>query len=555
MEPNSKAEEGAAKVAAASKEKLSKFSESAKNVFQDGKKTTAIITAVALIFATVIVIMLWSSSPRYRPLYSPTSNYDSSKILEMLDESRIDYQLSPSDGNVMVLESKVYEIRKILAARGLQEEIPVGMELITENSSLGQSQFIEEAKYRYALEGELAKSIVTFQSVSYARVHLSVPKTTKYVRNADTVQATASVIVNLVDGQDLRPAQIDSIINLVAGSSAALKKENISIVDQFGRLLSDESSVGDYVMSTSKQQDYRAQMESYLRTQAADILTPIYGPSNFRVRVNADIDFTQKEETQESYGDPVVRSEVLLENRGASQMTLGVPGSLSNTPPITDADAVSARGGQQTRSEVKRDYAVSGRVVHKKHQNGLVQGLTVSVVLNGEFIDSDEMPTELVEISDLVKNAVGFSGERGDQFKISQLPFQSVVEIAKVELKWYEQQDVVTLARYLVSLILGLALVFIGLKPLVRFMINGTSKPQSEVIEGSAAEMANDEAKMKQDEYLRSLGISSGGLGAFDIDLPDSESPIQDQIQHAQKLVERDADRAIEVFKTWMATK
>lgn len=134
------------------------------------------VASFAVIASIVVVIMLWTANERYRPLYSTSSNYDSSQILELLDESKIPYQLSRTDGNILVPESRVYEVRKYLAAKGLKESIPVGMESLEGVSSLGQSQFLEEARYRHALEGELAKSIVTLDSVSYARVHLAVVK-------------------------------------------------------------------------------------------------------------------------------------------------------------------------------------------------------------------------------------------------------------------------------------------------------------------------------------------------------------------------------------------
>ncbi|MGR5347540.1 flagellar basal-body MS-ring/collar protein FliF [Vibrio mediterranei] len=507
-----------------------------KDFWANSQKSMAAVAVFAVVASVVVVIMLWTASDRYRPLYSTSSNYDSSQILELLDESKIPYQLSKSDGNIMVQESRVYEVRKYLAAKGLQEKIPVGIEILDEGSTLGQSQFMEEARYRHALEGELAKSIVTLDSVSYARVHLAVVKESLFSRNAPTKSSSASVIVSLLQGHDLKPVQIDSIVNLVAGAVNGLREENVRIVDQHGRLLSDDATVGDYTMSTSRQRDYQSQVERRLVQQASDILTPVLGPSNFRIQVVADIDFTKTEETEESYSDPVVRRETRRVDTNESSMALGIPGALSNTPPITDSNMPADNKRSIEKSETASEYALTGRVTHRVHQQGVVEKISVSVVLNGEFEEDD--PVQL-KVIDLVEAAVGFDDGRGDKLVVTALPFMQVEQIEIKAPAWYANSEVQEMVKSVVAGLIGLVLIFKVLVPLLRTTII----PEKSSSEG---------ARLGESEVSDPGGVGVNVEAEPDMMMPTPDSPIEDQIKHVKMIAEKDKDRVVEVMKRWM---
>lgn len=186
----------------------------------------------------------------------------------------------------------------MLASKGLKEQLPSGFDSLDSNKSLGESQFMESARYRHALEGELARSITTMSAVSLARVHLAIPEESLFMRD-DEEQPRASVIVHIINGMDLKPAQVESIINLVSGAVIGLKSELVRVVDQHGRLLSDDATVGDLTVTTGKQTDFKRGYEQQLIMQAADMLSPILGASNFRVQISSDIDFAKVEETEE----------------------------------------------------------------------------------------------------------------------------------------------------------------------------------------------------------------------------------------------------------------
>ncbi|WP_199438736.1 flagellar basal-body MS-ring/collar protein FliF [Vibrio owensii] len=509
-------------------------------MWTDSQKGLAVVASFAVVASIVVVVMLWTATERYRPLYSTSSNYDSSQILELLDQSGIPYQLSRTDGNILVEESRVYEVRKFLAAKGLKESIPVGMESLDGVSSLGQSQFLEEARYRHALEGELAKSIVTLDSVSFARVHLAVVKSSLFSRNEPTKSSSASVIVNLIQGHDLKSSQIESIINLVSGAVAGLKEENVRIVDQYGRLLSDEASIGDYAMSTSKQRDYQSQIEQRLVRQAADILTPILGPSNFRVQVVADVNFTKVEETEEAYSDPIVRQEFVKMDSSNSTIDLGIPGALSNTPPVTDADVSEETKRTVEKSETTKDYALTGKVTHRVHQQGVIEKLSISVVLNSDYELGEGVEASIAE---LVEAAVGYSVERGDRLVVSTLPFVPVTDLDVAEEQWYENGQVVDIIKSAIAGLVGLVLIFKVLAPLLKVISPSINK-------GKAKDLS---LNGENQEGTSEVGVKSAEQVVLsDIDMPSPDSPIEDQIKHVQMMATKDTDRVVEVLKRWM---
>ncbi|MCY9872307.1 flagellar basal-body MS-ring/collar protein FliF [Vibrio barjaei] len=500
-------------------------------------RNLAAIAIIALVVSVTMVLMLWASDDRFRPLYSVSSNYDSSQILELLDESKIPYQLSKNDGNILVPEGRVYEVRKLLAAKGLKEKIPVGLESLDASNSLGQSQFMETVRYRHALEGELAKSIVTMDSVSYARVHLSIAKDSMYDRANSKKESTASVIVSLIDSREFKSGQINAIINLVSGAVSGLKPQNVKIVDQYGRLLSDEASVGDYSYSSSKQRDYQQSIEAKLVRKATDILTPIIGPSNFRVQVVADIDFTKREETEETFSDPLVRTEHTFRDTRSGDGVLGIPGALSNTPPVTDAEMVGESDKVDEKVERTSEYALSGKVSHTVYQQGVIEGLDISVVVNASVLDGRQVD----EFESLIRVAVGFDEDRGDVIHIGSMPFFEIEDFTPEEVSWYEDESITDLIKMVLGFLFATVLVLKIATPLIQMLRSGDSKSKEPV--------SNDD--------LGALDGSSGfgsseSMATFEAELPSVDSPIEDQIKHVKVIADNDADRVAEVLKKWL---
>ncbi len=539
----------------AAKEKLTEASGWLTMFWQSSQRNVIIITIFATITAAIIVIMLWTSSERFRPLYSKSANFDSSQVLHMLDEESIRYQLSQDDGQILVPEGDVAKIRMILASKGLKEQLPSGFDSLDSSKSLGESQFMENARYRHALEGELARSITTMSAVSLARVHLAIPKESLFMRD-DAEQPRASVIVHIINGMDLKPTQVESIINLVSGAVIGLKSEHVRVVDQHGRLLSNDATVGDITVTTGKQSDYKRNLEKNLVAQATDMLTPILGAANFRVQIASDIDFSKVEETEEIYADPVVRKETLLSDMNESSMALGIPGALSNTPPVTDGEPQPEPNAKVNRSETSRDYAVSGKVRHTQHQQGVLQNLSVSIVVN-DLANPNQTwtPEELTNVENVVRSAIGFNTERGDSIHITHFPFVIASIPEQAPIAWFENTHIMQPLKYLLGVMLSGLMIMVVLRPLAQYL---TKSAEQEELE--AESMEYDDVITKEERAadaalqskLESLGIDATGIKALDDNLPSADSPLEVQIKHLKLIAKEDPNRVAEILRTWI---
>ena len=539
----------------AAKEKLNKASGWLNTFWQSSQRNVIIITIFATITAAIIVIMLWTSAERFRPLYSKSANFDSSQVLQLLDEESIRYQLSQDDGQILVPEGDVAKIRMILASKGLKEQLPSGFDSLDSSKSLGESQFMENARYRHALEGELARSITTMSAVSLARVHLAIPKESLFMRE-DGEQPRASVIVHIINGMDLKPTQVESVINLVSGAVIGLKSEHVRVVDQHGRLLSNDATVGDITVTTGKQSDYKRNLERTLVAQATDMLTPILGASNFRVQIASDIDFSRIEETEEIYADPVVRKETLLNDVNESSMALGIPGALSNTPPVTDGEPQPEPNAKVNRSETSRDYAVSGKVRHIQHQQGVLQNLSVSIVVN-DLANANQTwtPEELTNVENVVRSAIGFSETRGDTIHITHFPFVVASIPDQAPVAWFENTNIMQPLKYLLGVMLSGLMIMVVLRPLAQYLTKSAEQEEQEAESLEYDDVITKEERAAEaalQSKLESLGIDATGIKALDDNLPSADSPLEVQIKHLKLIAKEDPNRVAEILRTWI---
>lgn len=558
-------EKGVTIVASNASDKLQSAVERVKSFWSSSQRNVVIITIFSMISAAIIVVMLWASAEEYRPLYSTSSNYDSSQVLQLLDQSGLKYELNSDSGQIMVPSNEVAKTRMILAAKGLKQQLPSGFDTLTSTDSLGESQFMETARYRHALEGELARSIVTMESIAVARVHLAIPKASLFKRK-DQEQARASVMVQLIEGMDLKPGQVDSIVNLVSGAVIGLKADNVRVVDQYGRLLSKDTSLDDLAVSTNRQTDYRRNIEKHLVSQASDMLTPILGASNFRVQVSAKVDFSKRQETEETYGTPVVRAETLMSDENNGSLALGIPGALSNTPPVTDEEVQTQQGqsnkAKASRNESKREYAVSGKVTHVQHQQGIVEKLTISVIVNesmaGEAGWSD---ATLERMQNVVRSAVGYEEDRGDVIYVTSFPFVASNMPDAEQMAWYKDQDILQPIKYLLGALVAALLIVLVLRPLAQYLTKTEGSDLEELADslevGSTSEMAalaNSSAASTAglENKLDSLALDAAGIKAMDDNLPESDSPLEVQIQHLKMIAQNDPKRVTEILRTWM---
>ena len=318
-------------------------------------RQVGLMVGIAASVAIGFAVVLWTQGDDYKPLYGSLDRLDSSEVGEVLDFNEIPYKVDPKTGTLLVAADQVHQARLKLAERGIPGNQSVGFELLDQEQPLGTSQFIESARYRRGLEGELARTIASLQSVRNARVHLALPKQSVFVR--DDREPRASVFLEIYGGKGLKQAQAEAIINLVASSIPELPVENVTLVDQKGNLLSkDDKSTEDLL--AAKQYEFTRKLEDNLNQRVQRILEPVLGADNFQAEVSADLDFTAVEQTQELYNPDLIalRSEQTLDEESLNKVDGGVPGALSNQPPgaATAPEEAIGQGGEEAATPLER---------------------------------------------------------------------------------------------------------------------------------------------------------------------------------------------------------
>ncbi|MGL6532711.1 lateral flagellar M-ring protein FliFL [Aeromonas caviae] len=549
---------------------------------RDNKSILTIALLAAVVAATIVVI-LWTSSKNYVPLYGKQELYDTANIMEMLEKEQVPFRLEKSSGQILVPESQLAHIRMALAARGVRAAMPSGLEGLDNVTGLGTSEFMEGARYRHALEGELARTIISLDAVRSARVHLAIPKRTLFV-GRDEEKPSASVMLDLQPGQTMEPGQVEAIANLVAGSISGMKPGAVTVVDQSGQLLSAE--LGDkagFGKQSVQQMEYVRKLEQYIRQRASDMLSPMLGTGNFRVQIAADVNFNAVEETQQQL-DPnaVVTRESNKSDKTIDALALGIPGALSNRPPETapktDQAATEGNAAQEPakndtrteRQEVSRQYESSRTIVHTRYQQGRLEKMNVSILLNQQSAPKEGWsPEQLEQIRQMVERSVGFDGSRGDQISLQVFDFIGAVPVEPPASSWLETPYWQDSLRYLVGGLLGLTLVFFGIRPLVKHLVRTQQYPDTDAAQepdeeqeptmglsmrregdGELEESATGKSlSQSQSEFRLEPQFSSLDLEA----LPEPGSELEVQLKHLQLLVDKDTARVAEVVRQWVS--
>ncbi len=549
---------------------------------RDNKSILTIALLAAVVAATIVVI-LWTSSKNYVPLYGKQELYDTANIMEMLEKEQVPFRLEKSSGQILVPESQLAHIRMALAARGVRAAMPSGLEGLDNVTGLGTSEFMEGARYRHALEGELARTIISLDAVRSARVHLAIPKRTLFV-GRDEEKPSASVMLDLQPGQTMEQGQVEAIANLVAGSISGMKPGAVTVVDQSGQLLSAE--LGDkagFGKQSVQQMEYVRKLEQYIRQRASDMLSPMLGTGNFRVQIAADVNFNAVEETQQQL-DPnaVVTRESNKSDKTIDALALGIPGALSNRPPETapktDQAATEGNAAQEPakndtrteRQEVSRQYESSRTIVHTRYQQGRLEKMNVSILLNQQSAPKEGWsPEQLEQIRQMVERSVGFDGSRGDQISLQVFDFTGAVPVEPPASSWLETPYWQDSLRYLVGGLLGLTLVFFGIRPLVKHLVRTQQYPDTDAAQepdeeqeptmglsmrregdGELEESATGKSlSQSQPEFRLEPQFSSLDLEA----LPEPGSELEVQLKHLQLLVDKDTARVAEVVRQWVS--
>ena len=527
-----------------------------------GDRSMASIALLATLVAATIVLILWTSAKNYVPLYGNQEHYDKAGILEILDKEQVAFRIDTDTGNIMVPQDRLADARITLAARGIKAAMPEGLSTIGDKVTMGTSQFMESMQYQHALEGELARTIITMDGVRNSRVHLAVPKRSLFIGRQEEKSA-ASVMVDLAPGYELKPTQVEAIVSLIAGSVPGLDPRKVSVVDQSGKLLTgdlyDEAPIGK---ETDKKLAFIQKLERNIEQRAAIMLLPILGEGNYRIQVSSDVDFSVVEETREAI-DPasVVRSESIKTDTMQDQLAMGIPGSLANQPPLP-ADQQGGDDNQRTseRNESSRQFDNGRAVTHTKFEVGRLKSMSVSVLVNeAASADTGWSEAQLQQLGEMVKTATGFQAERGDQFNITSFGFVAPAETAGVQggLPWWQLPEVKEYARYVFGSLIALALILFGVRPLVNHLISGKKQREPDAVSPFASAddtpsllSAKADARAVEETAAAADDMPQPGFNA--INLPQVGSEFAEQISHMQLLASKESDRVTAVIKYWV---
>jgi flagellar M-ring protein FliF len=532
------------------------------NLIRQAGLMVGLAASVAIGFAVV----LWTQGEDYRPLYGSLDRLDSAEVIDILEANHIGFKIDGASGALMVADQDVHDARLKLAEAGLPGDSSVGFELLDQEQPLGTSQFMENARYRRSLEGELARTVTSIHAVRSARVHLAIPKRSVFVRAPR--RPSASVFVELFPGRGIKPKQVKAIANLVASSIPELTLENVTVVDQKGNLLTTGEDDKDMLMA-GRQRDYTRKIEGDIASRINSILNPVVGAGRYKAEVSADVDFTEVEQAEEIFNPdlPAVRSEQTLEEARVGDGTIGgIPGALTNQPPANGAApevaAPNAKAGagqpsQNSRKQATRNFELDRTVSYTKHQLGKVRRLTVAVVVDdrmsidsesGEAVRTPWSDNDLERLAILVRDAVGFSAVRGDSVNVLNSPFVDREEFVITEQPIWEKPWFLSLAKQLVGLIIIIALVLGLLRPVLKSLTSTGLKTK-------------EDEKAKEMAALQSSGLDSfEGLsdetvtltGGDALALPSPEESYDQQLNAIKGLVAEDPGRVAQVIKRWV---
>ncbi len=419
------------------------------------QRVSLVVAAIA-VAGGLVGVVLWSQRPDMQLLYARMSEKDAAAVISYLQSQNIPHQVSGGGTSVMVPSDKVYKLRMDLASKGLPSGEGVGFEIF-DKGQFGLSDFVQRTNYLRAVQGELARTIAQLSGVKGARVMIVQPEN-RLLLTEQGVKSTASVFVD-VGGGRLEIDQVNAIRHLVANAVQGLSPDQVAVIDNRGRTLSEELKQDPMLGSASSQMRYRQQVEDYLSKKVETMLAAVIGPGNAVVRVSAEIETEATTLLSEKY-DPdgqVVRSQTQTDdttNSSESRASGGAAGVSSNVPEKTQTGPDTSRPvnvSEQTRKNRTTMYEINKTVTNVTRTPGTVKNVTAAVFVSPRMVAAALPPDapkgstppapqaqkrtqqELDALRQVVINALGLKPAAGQSVdslvSLQELPFQSALQV------------------------------------------------------------------------------------------------------------------------------
>ena len=536
---------------------------------QEFMKQPAIVRSMPIVLVGLVIMVGLTAiftmrEPSMTQLFPRLGEEDKSLVMQNLEAQGIKAKLDPSTGQLLVPRNDYYKAKMQLASAGLPKASVTGYDLLT-SLPLGASRAVEQVKLKQAQESELARSIMEIRDIEGARVHLALPERSAFVR--DQTPPSASVFLRLAPGRSLSVGQVQSITHLVSSSVPYMPVASVTVVDQSGGLLTNPSRDTELGLS-SQQLDYKTQVEKLLRERVANLLTPIIGTGNFNSEVNADIDFTRTEQTNETF-DPttqIMRSQQETIQESSDGRSRGVPGATSNqapntptltpTPPANGSNASAADSTRNKSSTTVRNYEVSKEIRSTRRATGDIKRLTLAVVVrsgtsvdeNGKTIEKPLSDEEKNRLTQLLQEAVGYSADRGDKLTIISSSF---AEEKKYETRsWFDAPWLEDAIKQL-AVVLILGVVVLGaLKPFLERLLDRSLIASMRADEPAVAEDGAT-IEVREGESLEQIKARlKPKKSTISPEMLDTANTYDDKVTLIRMLVGDDATRVTAVLKS-----
>ncbi len=527
----------------------------------DFLRQITMILALAVCLALAVFVMMWAQEPEYRPL-GKMETAEMIQVLDVLDQNQIQYEIQLDV--IKVPEDQYQDIKLILSRAGIENKADSN-DYLSKDSGFGVSQRMEQARLKHSQELNLARVIEELKSVSRAKVILALPKENVFARNQS--QPSATVVINVRRGS-LGQEEIDSIVDIVASAVQGLEPERVTVTDSNGRLLNSGSQDGASARARRELELVQNQEAEY-RKKIESILMPILGPENFTSEVDVTMDFTAIEQTSKRFAPdlPALRSEMTIETNSDGERIGGIPGALTNQPPMESdipenaGEATESASSGNSHREATRNFELDTTISHTRQQVGVVRRVSVSVAIDfkagaagedGQIAKVARTEQELSNIRRLLEGAVGFSSQRGDTLEVVTVPFMDhLLEELPAPDMW-EQPWFWRAVKLGIGALVILVLILAVVRPMLKRLIDpdGVNMPDDTRLGHELAEIEDQYAA----DTLGMLNTKEAEYSYADdgsIHIPNLHKD-DDMIKAIRALVANEPELSTQVVKNWL---
>ena len=526
----------------------------------DMMRQMTLVVVLVISVAIAIFVVLFVQEPDYRPL-AKMDTEELIETLDYLDANLIDYKL---EGNIIQVRVDEYQKIKLgMSREGLAQAEQAGADIIMQDMGFGVSQRVEMERLKHAREKQIAATIEDIASIKKARVLLALPKENVFARREK--KASATVVLTANRGAVISGEEVDAVVDIVASAVQGMEPERVTVTDSNGRLL-NSGSQDSLSARARKEYEIERQRETEYQEKIDSILIPVIGIGNYTAQVDVTMDFTAVEQTQRRYNPdlPAVRSEMVIEENSVGSIAAGIPGAVSNQPPL-DANIPEQAGGNgqvapvpgRTTKESTRNYELDTTISHTKQQTGVIRRLSVSVAVDylqttgedGTVTSEARTPEELLSIRRLLQGGIGFDVTRGDSPEVVSMPFSRIDTGAEEELPIWEQPFFMPLVKWVMGGLVVIALIFAVIKPMLSRLINpddGQAGDDFDADEG--LDLGDDTINMLSSEFDEGqVGFAPDGS----LMLPDLHKD-EDVLKAVRALVANEPELSAQVVKGWL---